>query len=377
MTKVVPAYFVLSKYRSFIRQLSGWGFRRLHQSGADFGCYYHEAFLRDIPELTVLMKRVPANQGKPKPTIEGEPNFYLSSRLRPLTPPPRMTLNHKDWPTPATERLTEATSAATSVSQSVPHHMSAYDWSDTQDTMTPAAQADSPAVFSVAAATMSPSTSIRHLPFDEMTIVSSTTATMTASTSMPCIPSYETVQHPTIPPARESLTSFFTRTAAYTFMNHQGPPYQMENASNVQSSIIASAQRSSAPERFLAAPIAASTFVNHQQPSYQITNDAQSNSSHRAPHVYPSHNDSAGSSHPTSCHALASTAISYNNDLQYHGRGCNYYSTQSQPQPNFHQQDSATSSTRQQEHGDDSQESYEGDESFKDDMNAFFDSFQF
>ena len=39
---VIPQYFGQTKYESFTRQLSGWGFKRLHQSGPDFRCYYHE-----------------------------------------------------------------------------------------------------------------------------------------------------------------------------------------------------------------------------------------------------------------------------------------------------------------------------------------------
>lgn len=39
---VIPKYFVQTKYESFTRQLSGWGFKRLHQTGPDYRCYYHE-----------------------------------------------------------------------------------------------------------------------------------------------------------------------------------------------------------------------------------------------------------------------------------------------------------------------------------------------
>ena len=73
---VVPKYYVQSKYESFTRQIVGWGFKRLHQSGNDFNAFYHESFLRGLPHLTVLMKRVAPNQGKLLPHVEGEPNFY-------------------------------------------------------------------------------------------------------------------------------------------------------------------------------------------------------------------------------------------------------------------------------------------------------------
>ena len=48
MSEVVSKYFVQSKYESFTRQLNGWGFKRLHQSGNDFNAYYHECFLRRL-----------------------------------------------------------------------------------------------------------------------------------------------------------------------------------------------------------------------------------------------------------------------------------------------------------------------------------------
>jgi hypothetical protein len=73
---VVPRYFVQSKYQSFARQLNGWGFKRLHQAGNDFNAYYHECFLRGMPQLAVLMKRVSPKQGRLLPHLEGEPNFY-------------------------------------------------------------------------------------------------------------------------------------------------------------------------------------------------------------------------------------------------------------------------------------------------------------
>ena len=83
---IVPKYFVQSKYESFTRQLNGWGFKRLHQSGNDFNAYYHECFLRGMPHLTVLLKRVAPNQGKLLPHAEGEPNFYEIEKQFPLPP---------------------------------------------------------------------------------------------------------------------------------------------------------------------------------------------------------------------------------------------------------------------------------------------------
>lgn len=91
VAEVIPSFYVCKKYESFTRQLNGWGFKRLHQHGPDFGCYYHECFLRGIPEITCLIRRLPANRGKATPFAEGEPNFYRIEERYPLPPPPRVT----------------------------------------------------------------------------------------------------------------------------------------------------------------------------------------------------------------------------------------------------------------------------------------------
>ena len=76
VARVIPNYFVCGKYDSFTRQLNGWGFRRLYQCGPDAGCFYHECFLRDLPELTCMIRRVPPNQGKSIPHAAGEPSEF-------------------------------------------------------------------------------------------------------------------------------------------------------------------------------------------------------------------------------------------------------------------------------------------------------------
>ena len=82
--EVIPKFFGQSKYASFNRQLSGWGFKRLQRVGPDFGCYYHECFLRGKPELTRLMRRVPRGQGKATPNMHAEPDFYSIAKIYPL-----------------------------------------------------------------------------------------------------------------------------------------------------------------------------------------------------------------------------------------------------------------------------------------------------
>lgn len=87
---VIPGFFVCSKYESFTRQLTAWNFKRLYASGPDEGCYYHEAFLRGMPELTCFIRRLPQNVGKSTKYPQGEPDFYRISAHFPVPPPNRM-----------------------------------------------------------------------------------------------------------------------------------------------------------------------------------------------------------------------------------------------------------------------------------------------
>ena len=75
-TEVAPRYFYQEKFASFTRQVTGWGFKRLTKQGADFNAYYHQCFLRERPDLVVLIKRVPNNLGRSMPDVINEPNFY-------------------------------------------------------------------------------------------------------------------------------------------------------------------------------------------------------------------------------------------------------------------------------------------------------------
>jgi hypothetical protein len=87
MTEVVPKYFTMNKYQSFQRQINGWGFKLLYQSGNDKGAYYHEYFIRGMPHLLVLIQRVPPKEKmkvlKYKSSKDEEPNFYMDP-LQPL-----------------------------------------------------------------------------------------------------------------------------------------------------------------------------------------------------------------------------------------------------------------------------------------------------
>ncbi len=75
-------YFKFTIYESYIRQMNGWGFKRITQ-GPDIDSYYHELFLRGMPHLIKWMKRCsrpclnrPIRGGRPSSRPWDEPNFY-------------------------------------------------------------------------------------------------------------------------------------------------------------------------------------------------------------------------------------------------------------------------------------------------------------
>jgi hypothetical protein len=73
---VIPLYFRHAKYASFMRQVNGWGFKRI-VSGNDHNSYYHELFVRDCPQLCLKMKRMKkdgdstADEDKEKGSVDG------------------------------------------------------------------------------------------------------------------------------------------------------------------------------------------------------------------------------------------------------------------------------------------------------------------
>lgn len=84
MEEAIPKFFGQSKYPSFTRQLSGWGFKRLLKGGPDCGCYYHECFLRGHPRLTVLMRRISPGNGRAAVSRAAEPDLYVIAKQFPL-----------------------------------------------------------------------------------------------------------------------------------------------------------------------------------------------------------------------------------------------------------------------------------------------------
>jgi hypothetical protein len=75
--KIMPRYFTQTKWTSFLRQLSLYGFTRLSKD-PDRGGYYHENFLRGRPLLASKMKRrkIKGTKFKATSSPETEPNFY-------------------------------------------------------------------------------------------------------------------------------------------------------------------------------------------------------------------------------------------------------------------------------------------------------------
>eukprot|EP00980_Cylindrotheca_fusiformis_P013485 scaffold3437_cov113-Cylindrotheca_fusiformis.AAC.52 len=57
-SKVIPRFFRSDKMASFMRQVNGWAFNRITE-GPDMNAYYHEMFLRGLPNLCFDMKRPP------------------------------------------------------------------------------------------------------------------------------------------------------------------------------------------------------------------------------------------------------------------------------------------------------------------------------
>lgn len=85
VSQVLPVFFKgQSKFGSFTRQLSGYGFKRLVQPGSDCNAYYHEEFLMGLPHLATRIQRIPANKGRFKPSSDTEPNFYDIHQTHPL-----------------------------------------------------------------------------------------------------------------------------------------------------------------------------------------------------------------------------------------------------------------------------------------------------
>eukprot|EP00571_Detonula_confervacea_P008333 CAMPEP_0172326148 /NCGR_PEP_ID=MMETSP1058-20130122/55721_1 /TAXON_ID=83371 /ORGANISM="Detonula confervacea, Strain CCMP 353" /LENGTH=347 /DNA_ID=CAMNT_0013042857 /DNA_START=22 /DNA_END=1065 /DNA_ORIENTATION=+ len=66
MNEIAPQFFDKQTHlRSFHRQLSIWGFTRLETGAGGRGVWFHTHFIREKPELTKHIKRVPVKNPKP------------------------------------------------------------------------------------------------------------------------------------------------------------------------------------------------------------------------------------------------------------------------------------------------------------------------
>lgn len=84
MEEICPRYFSQTRFESFVRQVNGWGFKRLRREGPDRSSYYHESFLRGAPHMMDQMRRPSAGE-KEKDTSE-EPDFRSLAPLPELPP---------------------------------------------------------------------------------------------------------------------------------------------------------------------------------------------------------------------------------------------------------------------------------------------------
>lgn len=66
--KIIPMYFRHAKYASFMRQVNGWGFKRMTQ-GPDHNSYYHELFVSGMQHLCYKMRRLT------KGRVDGDPDY--------------------------------------------------------------------------------------------------------------------------------------------------------------------------------------------------------------------------------------------------------------------------------------------------------------
>ncbi len=94
MESVATTHFNITHYKSFTRQVTAWGFRRV-TTGPDAGSYYHELFIKDMPHLTKFMKRDGTNKSyrnslsahsckEIEVDDENNPNFHAISKKYPI-----------------------------------------------------------------------------------------------------------------------------------------------------------------------------------------------------------------------------------------------------------------------------------------------------
>eukprot|EP00934_Nitzschia_sp_Nitz4_P005578 Nitzschia sp. Nitz4//scaffold257_size48314//14885//15814//NITZ4_007088-RA/size48314-processed-gene-0.14-mRNA-1//-1//CDS//3329544445//5568//frame0 len=73
---ILPHYFAMTKYKSFLRQLNIWNFTRIKSKGPEDGAYQHELFVRGKQSVCSGMKRI---------KIKG---LYKRRKVQNTPPPP-------------------------------------------------------------------------------------------------------------------------------------------------------------------------------------------------------------------------------------------------------------------------------------------------
>ena len=77
VSEIMPMFFRQTRFASFQRQLSLYGFLRLTRKGIDHGAYYHELFIRGRSDLCQLMQRtrVKGSWVRQSSSPDTEPDF--------------------------------------------------------------------------------------------------------------------------------------------------------------------------------------------------------------------------------------------------------------------------------------------------------------
>lgn len=82
---IIPKYFRSDRLASFMRQVNGWGFKRITE-GPDLNAYYHEMFLRGLPHVCNKMRRPVRGETGLSRDLGQHPDFYKISMFAPLPP---------------------------------------------------------------------------------------------------------------------------------------------------------------------------------------------------------------------------------------------------------------------------------------------------
>jgi HSF-type DNA-binding len=92
IAEIMPLFTRMTRFSSFQRQLSLYGFLRLTRKGSDHGAYYHELFLRGKPRLCHKMQRtrVKGYWVRQSSSPETEPDFAGMIPVGPSSEPAHM-----------------------------------------------------------------------------------------------------------------------------------------------------------------------------------------------------------------------------------------------------------------------------------------------